>query len=73
MPRIDMVKTGANITALRKKNNITVRDLQNAMGFNTPQAIFKWQRGDTLPTLDNLVILSAMFNVTINDILVVKK
>ena len=41
MPRIDMVKTGENITALRKKNNLTVKNIQDVPGFNTPQAIFK--------------------------------
>lgn len=71
IPRIDMAGTGANIAALRKKNNLSVQRLQDLMGFNTPQAIFKWQRGDSLPTLDNLVILAGIFGVTINDIVVV--
>ena len=73
VPRIDMIDTGANILALRKKNKMTVKDLQTALGFNNPQSIFKWQRGDTLPSVDNLVILADLFNVTVNDILVIKK
>jgi transcriptional regulator with XRE-family HTH domain len=73
VPRIDMIDTGANILALRKKNNLTVKSLQAALGFNNPQSIFKWQRGDTLPSVDNLVILADLFNVTVNDILVIKK
>ena len=39
-PTIDMIKTGANITALRKDRKISVKVLQESMGFNTPQAIF---------------------------------
>ena len=73
IPTVNMVQTGANIVALRKANNITVKTLQDVLGFNTPQAIFKWQRGDTLPTLDNLVILAEIFGVTINDIVAVNK
>ena len=73
MPKIDMTATGANIAALRKKNNMTVRMLQEELGFNNPQAIFKWQRGESLPTVDNLVILADLFHVTLNDILVVVK
>ena len=73
MPAIDMLNTGANISALRKQNNLTIREVQDALGFNTPQAIFKWQRGETLPTLDNLVILADLFHVTISDIIVITK
>ena len=73
LPRIDMVNTGANISALRKKNGLTVKEVQDVLGFNTPQAIFKWQRGDSLPTLDNLVILADLFKVGIDDIVVVIK
>ena len=68
-----MIDTGANILALRKKNKMTVKDLQTALGFNNPQSIFKWQRGDALPSVDNLVILADLFNVTVSDILVIRK
>ena len=51
---------------------MTVRDLQDIFGFHTPQAIYKWQRGDAMPTVDNLVVLAAAFHVDIEDILVVR-
>ena len=73
VPRIDMTGTGANIAAMRKNRNITVKALQEMLGFSTPQAIFKWQRGDSLPSLDNLVILADILGVTINDIIVTTK
>jgi len=73
LPRVDMAGTGAKITALRKSRNISVKHLQEVLGFNTPQAIFKWQRGETLPSLDNLVILAEIFGVTINEIVVTTK
>lgn len=72
MPIIDMELTGKNIELLRKQNNMTVKELQNKFGFETPQAIYKWQRGTTLPTVDNLVILSILFKVKIDDIIVLK-
>ena len=65
-----MVKTGQNIIILRKKAGLTVRDLQDAFGFGTPQAIYKWQQGLALPTIDNLVALAALLNVTLDDIIV---
>ena len=68
--RIDMVKTGRNIAGLRKINYLTIKDIQDAMGFNTPQAIYKWMRGEAIPSVDNLVILSELFDTAIDEILV---
>ena len=73
IPVIDMVKTGQNIVMLRKQAGLSVRDLQDAFGFGTPQAIYKWQQGLALPTIDNLVALAALLGVTIDDILVTDK
>lgn len=73
IPTIDMVMTGKNIKNLRKQSGITITALQQVFGFSSPQAIFKWQRGDSLPTIDNLVVLAALFNVPVDDILVVNR
>jgi len=70
-PMIDTAATGRNIADLRLQRGLSVRDLQNALGFATPQAIYKWQKGQSLPSLDNLVILSAILHVPIDGILVV--
>ncbi len=70
IPVIDMTATGKNIIRLRKSAGMTVRDLQGIFGFSTPQAIYKWQRGAAMPTLDNMVVLAAAFGVSIDDILV---
>ena len=71
-PIIDTEATGENIARLRRQRGLSVRDLQTALGFATPQAIYKWQKGQSLPTLDNLVILSQILHVPIDGILVVK-
>ena len=70
LPYIDMILTGQNIAFLREKAGLSVRDLQAVFGFTTPQAIYKWQHGEALPTVDNLVILAEVFGVEIGDILV---
>ena len=54
IPVIDMTATGINITRMRINAGLTVKDLQDVFGFSTPQAIYKWQRGTALPTVDNL-------------------
>ncbi|MBR3834817.1 MAG: helix-turn-helix transcriptional regulator [Lachnospiraceae bacterium] len=71
IPTIDMVRTGQNILFLRQRAGLSVRDLQDIFGFATPQAIYKWQHGTALPTIDNLVVLAAVLGVAIDEILVV--
>ena len=73
MPVIDMAATGKNIERMRKAAGLTVRDLQDAFGFATPQAIYKWQHGTAMPSIDNLVVLAALLRVKVDDILVVAK
>lgn len=72
IPMINMVATGMNITRLREEAGLSVRDLQNIFGFATPQAIYKWQRGSAIPTIDNLVVLAVLFGVHIDEILVIE-
>ena len=68
---INLAATGRNIERLRRTAGLSVRDLQDIFGFGTPQAIYKWQHGTALPSVDNLVILASALHVRIDDILVV--
>lgn len=70
IPIINMTATGENIRQLREIQGISVKDLQDVFGFTNPQAIYKWQNGMSIPTLDNLVILASVLGTTIDDILV---
>ena len=70
IPTVDLAQTGANIVNLRKAAGLSVHDLQMIFGFNSPQVIYKWQNGEVLPTVDNLIDLAALFNVLIDDILI---
>ena len=70
-PNIDMQRTGRNIDRLRKDAGYSVRDLQDMFGFSTPQAIYKWQHGTALPTVDNLLALSSILGVRMEEILAV--
>lgn len=71
MPAVDMAATGRNIARLRRGAGLTVRDLQQIFGFTTPQAIYKWQHGTAMPTIDNLVVLTAVFGVKLDDIVAI--
>ena len=70
LPSIDMAATGTNIVRMRRETGMSVQDLQQVFGFSTPQAIYKWQRGAAMPTLDNLVVLAAVFGTTLDAIIV---
>ena len=67
---IDMTATGMNIKSIREAKGYTVKDIQEAFGFASVNAIYKWQKGESLPSIDNLLALSIMFDVTMEDILV---
>ena len=69
-PVIDLVATGDNIRRLRLERGLSVRDLQTFFGFEQPQAIYKWQKGACLPTVDNLYALGSLFGVPMEQILV---
>ena len=72
MPVIDMRGTGLKITQLRKASGKSVKDLQDIFGFGTPQAIYKWQQGAAMPTIDNLIVLSVIFGVSLDEIIVLE-
>ena len=72
LPTIDMVKTGEKIEYLRKARGFTVSELQDCLGFNTPQSIYKRQKGKVVPTIDHLVALSSLFGVTIDEIIIIE-
>ena len=67
---IDMAATGRNIARLRESHGFSVADFQRFFGFSAPQAIYKWQKGLTLPSVDNLYALSVLLEVPMNSILV---
>ena len=64
-------ETGNNIKQLLKENCYSVRDIQTAMGFENPQAVYKWITGKSLPSIDNLIILSKLLHSSVEEILVI--
>ena len=71
-PVIDMVATGKNIVRLRKESGLSVAELQEYLGFEAPQAIYKWQKGQTLPSTDHLLALGHLLDVPMEEILVTR-
>ena len=72
VPTINLIATGENINRMRLEAGIAVKEIQEACGFSTPYAVYKWIHGQNLPTIDNMLILASLLNVTLNDILIVE-
>lgn len=72
-PVLDIKATGERINQLRKDNNLRVIDVAEYMGFESTQAVYKWQRGESLPTVDNLYALSRLLHTSVDDILIGEK
>ena len=73
IPIIDARATGENINRMRKARGLSTTEMQDILGFTNRNAIYKWFRGVNLHTLDNIVILAALFDVNVSDIIVVSK
>ena len=71
-PVIDMRATGTHIKALMDAREVTVQDVQNAMGLAAPQAVYRWLKGSNMPSVDNLYALSRYLNVQMDDVIVEK-
>ncbi|MCB7319912.1 helix-turn-helix domain-containing protein [Lacrimispora sp. 210928-DFI.3.58] len=68
---IQQEATGKRMRQLIREKGYSVRDIQEAMGFESPQAVYKWLSGKCLPNLDNFLILSRILHTSMEDILVV--
>lgn len=71
-PVIDMEATGNHIKKLRKKANFSVKELKEILGFEAVQTIYQWEKGKSLPSLENLFLLSNLFKKEINEIVLIK-
>lgn len=69
-PVIDPVATGARINTFRMNRGLSVASLKEYFGLSTTNAIYKWLKGESLPTLDNFLALSILFGVSMNDLIV---
>ncbi len=68
-PVLKVNAVGERIRRQRIKCGLKVRDVADFMGFESEQAVYKWQRGDALPTVENLYALSRLFGVSVDYIL----
>ena len=73
MYRISKVETGRRLRKLMNWHGVTVREVQEEMELESPQAIYKWLNGRALPSTENLLILGRLLNVSMEDMLVTEQ
>ena len=71
-PVLDLEATGTKIKTIMKLRGVTPRQLQLIMDFPYVQTIYNWFAGKNMPTLDNLVVLAQILDVTMDEIIVTK-
>lgn len=67
---LDAVQTGRKIDSAIKQSGYSIRELQEMLGLSCPQPIYRWIRGHTLPSIDNLYMLSRILKVPMDELLV---
>jgi transcriptional regulator with XRE-family HTH domain len=67
------VKTGALLKNKTKEYNMTVKELQDYLKLSCPQPIYRWYKGQVLPSVDNLYLLSRLFDVHMEELLVINE
>jgi len=65
---VDLTHVGQTIESLRKSKGMTQDDLASAL-FCSRQAISKWERGKGMPSIEVLIELTRLFDVSIDALL----
>ena len=67
---INIRETGHHLKMLCEQNNVTAALIQNIFQFKSPQTIYRWFRGETLPSVEYLLILAELFNQPLEELLI---
>ena len=67
---VNTEKTGAHLKRLLSGHGYTVKEIKTITGVTSEQAIYKWYRGESTPSLENLLILSRVLRMTVNELIV---
>ena len=67
---INMMETGKRLKKLAQRNGYSVKDIQQYLGLSCPQPVYRWYKGIILPSVDNLLRLSELYHVHMEELLV---
>lgn len=69
-PQFDIEASGQKMRAIRRARSISVKQVMEYMGFESTQAVYKWEAGKCYPQADNLLALAKLYNVSPMELLV---
>lgn len=69
-PIIDLKQTGCRIKSICARRGYTVKKLQEALQIGAFQSIYDWYSGKTLPSLDNMLALSRLLEIPVEELIV---
>jgi transcriptional regulator with XRE-family HTH domain len=68
MIKIDTVASGRKIKAQMATKGMTAEEVTEALGYSDRSTIYRWMRGETMPSYENLVNLTIIFQCKIKDL-----
>ena len=69
-PHFDIVASGARMRAIRQERKISVKQVMEYMGFESTQAVYKWEAGKCFPQADNVIALAILYRVSPMELLI---
>jgi len=67
---LDMGRSGQLLNYVIRKRGYTVSEIQKELGLACPQPVYRWLRGQTMPSIDNLYSLSKILKIHMDDLVV---
>ena len=67
---IDIIETGKHLKKLAQRRGYSVKDIQQYLGLSCPQPVYRWYKGVILPSVDNLLRLSELYHVHMEELLI---
>ena len=66
---LDVTATAENLKRLCREKGTSPQTIREALNLESVQSVYHWMSGVSTPSLDNLVILSDLWKVSIDDII----
>ena len=69
-PVINVAATAAKIKECRVRAGYSVREIQAIFNFSSPEAIYAWEKGKYIPSIDNMIVIAEVYGVSIDEFIV---
>ena len=73
LPVIDNKRTGNKIKVIMQQKHVSVSQLQIALEMSSATNIYKWLRGEFIPSTNKLVQIARILDCTVDDLLITQE